>query len=813
MKSEEFIELAKSKFIYMDGATGSNLMKAGMPADVCPEGWIITHPEPFLELQKAYVKSGSDIVLAPTFGLNRLKLKNYGMEDKVCEMNHILVALSRKAVEGSKTLVAGDLSMTGKQLKPYGNLDFEELVSVYKEQVVALCDAGVDLIVIETMTSLQEARAALLAVREVSTSIPVICSISYEENGLTMYGSSPEVVAVTLTSLGASCIGVNCSLGPKALSSIVRKLRTHTNLPIMAKPNAGLPRLNEQNETVYSLSPESFAEEMLDLCEAGATLLGGCCGTTPEHIEALYSKTKNLCIKPYEESVSCFLASERSVLSLEEGKRFYLVGERINPTGKKALQAELREGKLNLVLNYAYEQEENKADILDINMGLGDIDEDAMMQRVISEVNMQSALPLSIDSSSPAVIEHALRTYPGRALVNSVSFEKNKFENLLPIVAKYGAMFILLPLSDEGLPKSLKEKKEIIDTIVQKALSLGMKKEDIIVDALVNTVAARKTGALEALETIEYCKENGLKTICGLSNISFGLPNRSAVNAAFLTMAIEKGLTMAIANPNQRILTDAMMASDLLLNRSDADVRYIDYCNDMPEQKAETVSAPKKTPGTEVNFEGPSELEEIFRAVLKGKKESAEELSGQYARDEQTAQDVLNKALLPAISEVGKLFEKGVYFLPQLIASAEAMEKSIAILTKYLKNENQKPQGTVVIATVKGDIHDIGKNLVIMMLRNNGFEVIDLGKDVETETIVDKAIEHDADIIALSALMTTTMVRMPEVIAEAQKKSCRARIIVGGAVVTEEYAERIKADGYSKDAADCVTLCKKLLNL
>lgn len=813
MKSEEFIELAKSKFIYMDGATGSNLMKAGMPADVCPEGWIITHPEPFLELQKAYVKSGSDIVLAPTFGLNRLKLKNYGMEDKVCEMNHILVALSRKAVEGSKTLVAGDLSMTGKQLKPYGNLDFEELVSVYKEQVVALCDAGVDLIVIETMTSLQEARAALLAVREVSPSIPVICSISYEENGLTMYGSSPEVVAVTLTSLGASCIGVNCSLGPKALSSIVRKLRKHTNLPIMAKPNAGLPCLNEQNETVYSLSPESFAEEMLDLCEAGATLLGGCCGTTPEHIEALYKKTKNLCIKPYEESASCFLASERSVLSLEEGKRFYLVGERINPTGKKALQAELREGKLNLVLNYASEQEENKADILDINMGLGDIDEDAMMQRVISEVNMQSALPLSIDSSSPAVIEHALRTYPGRALVNSVSFEKNKFENLLPIVAKYGAMFILLPLSDEGLPKSLKEKKEIIDTIVQRALSLGMKKEDIIVDALVNTVAARKTGALEALETIEYCKENGLKTICGLSNISFGLPNRSAVNAAFLTMAIEKGLTMAIANPNQRILTDAMMASDLLLNRSDADVRYIDYCNDMPEQKAETVSAPKKTPGTEVNFEGPSELEEIFRAVLKGKKESAEELSGQYARDEQTAQDVLNKALLPAISEVGKLFEKGVYFLPQLIASAEAMEKSIAMLTKYLKNENQKPQGTIVIATVKGDIHDIGKNLVIMMLRNNGFEVIDLGKDVETETIVDKAIEHDADIIALSALMTTTMVRMPEVIAEAQKKSCRARIIVGGAVVTEEYAERIKADGYSKDAADCVTLCKKLLNL
>lgn len=813
MKSEEFIELAKSKFIYMDGATGSNLMKAGMPADVCPEGWIITHPEPFLKLQKAYVKSGSDIVLAPTFGLNRLKLKNYGMEDKVCEMNHILVALSRKAVEGSKTLVAGDLSMTGKQLKPYGNLDFEELVSVYKEQVVALCDAGVDLIVIETMTSLQEARAALLAVREVSPSIPVICSISYEENGLTMYGSSPEVVAVTLTSLGASCIGVNCSLGPKALSSIVRKLRTHTNLPIMAKPNAGLPHLNEQNETVYSLSPESFAEEMLDLCEAGATLLGGCCGTTPEHIEALYKKTKNLCIKPYEETASCFLASERSVLSLEEGKRFYLVGERINPTGKKALQAELREGKLNLVLNYASEQEENKADILDINMGLSDIDEDVMMQRVISEVNMQSALPLSIDSSSPSVIEHALRTYPGRALVNSVSLEKNKFENLLPIVAKYGAMFILLPLSDEGLPKSLKEKKEIIETIVQKALSLGMKREDIIVDALVNTVAARKTGALEALETIEYCKENGLKTICGLSNISFGLPNRSAVNAAFLTMAIEKGLTMAIANPNQRILTDAMMASDLLLNRSDADVRYIDYCNDMPEQKAETVSAPKKTPGTEVNFEGPSELEEIFRAVLKGKKESAEELSGQYARDEQTAQDVLNKALLPAISEVGKLFEKGVYFLPQLIASAEAMEKSIAILTKYLKNENQKPLGTVVIATVKGDIHDIGKNLVIMMLRNNGFEVIDLGKDVETETIVDKAIEHDADIIALSALMTTTMVRMPEVIAEAQKKSCRARIIVGGAVVTEEYAERIKADGYSKDAADCVTLCKKLLNL
>ena len=838
MTREEFITLSKDHILYLDGATGSNLVKAGMPSGVCPEQWILEHQDVMLQLQKDYVQAGTNILYAPTFTANRVKLAEYHLEKNMTSMIRDLVAISKKAAEstpGHPVYVAGDLTMTGEQLKPMGKMELETLIDIYKEQILCLVDAGADLLVVETMMSLAETRAALIAAKEVCD-LPVIATLTFEADGRTLFGTDAKTAAIVLESLGASAIGANCSTGPAQMESIISEMVSHTRIPVIAKPNAGLPFLDENGTTCYNMEAEEFAEEMEVLVNAGATILGGCCGTTPEFIRQIHERfgTDAKVAASRRPDGIRYLTSERITHSFGLDDGFFVVGERINPTGKKALQAQLREGSFEKVIQFAEEQEACGAKVLDINMGMSGIDEKASMLRAQEEVSGVTNLPLSLDSSYVEVLEAALRNYPGRALVNSVSLETEKFEKLLPIVAKYGAMFILLPLSDAGLPKDIEEKKEIIHKIYDRALSLGMCKEDIVVDGLVETVGANPKAALETLETIRYCKENGFATICGLSNISFAMPERSFVNTAFLTLAIQAGLTMAIANPSQELLMSCALAADLLLNKEEAALRYIEYAGGVRERREEKeaelakklallenqgTTAKTGTAGNAAKEEtadnGPqiNEMQDKLKtAVLKGNRNGIVKITKEALESGEKPAELLNQVLLPAINQVGEFFDQGKYFLPQLIASAEAMKNSIEVLEPLLQTGGTgEEMPVVVIATVEGDIHDIGKNLVALMLKNHGFHVIDLGKDVPQAKILESAKEHHAEFIALSALMTTTMQRMREIVAAAKEEGITAKIIIGGAVITQEYADEIGADGYSKDAADAVKLAKSLM--
>ena len=816
MTKQAFMDMIKETPIFLDGATGSNLLKRGMPAGVCPEKWILEHKDVLIGLQREFIEAGSNIIYAPTFSANRIKLKEYGLEKQIREMNFELTAAAKEAA-GTKAFVAGDITMTGEQLAPMGKMDFEELVDIYKEQIGYLAEAGVDLLVVETMMSLQETRAALIAAKE-TCDLPVMATMTFESDGRTLYGTDAVTAAVVLESLGASAIGANCSTGPDRMEKIIRAMADVTTVPIIAKPNAGLPGLDENGQTVYDMKEAEFAEGMKLLVEAGASVIGGCCGTSPSYIRAAKEAVGKMRIRHREPGTVRYLTSERKTVAFGLNDNFMIIGERINPTGKKKLQAQLREGSMEMVSAFAEEQEACGASILDVNMGMSGIDEKEMMLRAIETVSGLTSLPLSIDSSHVDVIEAALRRYPGRALINSISYEKVKFESLLPIAKKYGAMFILLPLSDDGLPENIRQKTEIIDKIITRALELGMRKEDIIVDGLVTTVGANKTAAIETLETIRYCRENGLATACGLSNISFGLPERSYVNTAFLTMAIQAGLTMAIANPSQELLVSLAFASDLLLNKEGADIRYIQLMDVVKEKREALGAAEVKQTGLRMNGgkaetqETGSILEKLRADVLKGNINGIAADTKQAVEEGHEPKKLLDNVLLPGINEVGELFDKGKYFLPQLIASAEAMKSSIEYLEPLLMEDHSgKEMPTVVIATVEGDIHDIGKNLVALMLKNYGFHVIDLGKDVPKEKIIEAAIEHKAQVIALSALMTTTMQQMKHVIQYAKEKEVNAKVIVGGAVITQEYADEIGADGYSKYAADAVNLTQRLL--
>lgn len=827
MNRKEFDRMAAERLIFLDGATGSNLLKRGMPAGVCPEKWILEHEDIFTGLQKEYVEAGSDIIYAPTFTANRIKLKEYGLQDDIVRINTQLVALSKKAA-GSKALVAADITMTGQQLSPIGQMELEELIDIYKEQIHITCEAGADLIVVETMMSLQETRAALIAAKEVCE-LPVMVTLTFEEDGKTLYGTDAVTAAVTLEKLGACAIGANCSTGPDKMADIITAIAQVVSIPVIAKPNAGLPALNDRGETVYDMEEAAFLEGMQDLVKAGASIIGGCCGTSPSYIETLSHALKGrekqirqeqLTGRKGQEGIRR-LSSERQTVTFSSGSPFIIIGERINPTGKKKLQEQLRAGSFEMVLEFAQQQEECGASLLDINVGMSGINEKDIMLKVLDEVTLATSLPLVLDSSHIDVLEAALRRYPGRALINSVSAETEKLEKLLPLAKKYGAMFILLPLSDEGLPANTSEKIAIIEKISQKAFQSGMTKEDIVVDGLTATVGANPDAAKEVLETIRYCKEQGYATVCGLSNISFGLPERSFVNTVFLTMAIQEGLTMAIANPSQELLLNAAFAADLLINKEGADIRYIEQMEVYQSRKP--LSVPAKDSGNHAESVNPVTVADsqnslscgqVYQDVLKGNRRQIQTHTKEALEAGATPQDILNKMLLPAINEVGILFDKGKYFLPQLIAGAEAMKLSIEYIEPLLASgQEQQKMPVIVIATVAGDIHDIGKNLVAMMFKNYGFQVIDLGKDVSKETIIEAALKHHAAIIALSALMTTTMQEMKQVIDYAKEQHVDAKIMIGGAVITREYAQEIGADAYSKDAAEAVQTAKKLLNI
>jgi len=812
MNITQFKELIYQNILILDGATGTELQKRGMPAGVCPEQWVIENPDVIKEIQKAYIDAGSNIIYTCTFGGNGVKLGEFGLSDKTFEINKKLAELSKEAADG-KCLVAGDIASTGRFIKPLGDMDFEECVKIYKEQVRGLLAGGVDLFVIETMLDIQEARAALLAVKE-SCDLPVCVSMSFDESLRTLTGTDPVTALITLQSLGADVVGCNCSTGPEHMLEIIAKMKPYAKVPLMAKPNAGLPRL-VNGVTVFDMEAKEFGSYAERFVQAGVNLIGGCCGTAPDYIKELYRNCRGLAPQQPVFSQYSAITSSRKTVFFGVNKPVAIVGERINPTGKKNLQAELKEGTFNEIRRFAHEQIEKGAEILDVNVGMPGIDEKEVMVNVVNLLSSICDAPLCLDSSSPEVLEAALRIYPGRALINSISLEKIKIEKLLPIAAKYGAMFILLPLSDEGVPEKAIQRQVIVQEVFNKAAVYGYQKSDIVVDGLVMTVSSNQEAALETLKLIEWCsREFGCGTIVGLSNVSFGLPERSWINAAFLSMAIAKGLTMAIANPSSDLLMSIKMACDVLIKNDINSRNYIAYFNN--RDKALTginITGGKNTDGK--NSGDKNTGEKIFDAVLNGDNEGIGLLIEKAVSEKIAPQDIVDQYLIPAINQVGKLFDEKKYFLPQLIQSAETMKSGFTILEPLLKQNSkidEKEAIVIVIATVKGDIHDIGKNIVALMLRNYGFKVYDLGKDVSAEKIIEEAKRLKAHIIGLSALMTTTMVEMKEVINLAKEQGLRCKFMIGGAVVNEEYAKTIGADGYSRDAYEAVKLAKRLSN-
>ncbi len=802
MDKTAFYNFINHRFVLLDGATGTELQKRNMPKGVCPEQWVAEHPEIILAIQNQYVEAGSDIIYTCTFGGNRIKLAEFGLGDSVVGLNQKLAALSKQAA-GAKALVAGDLAPTGSMIEPLGNLPFEECVAVYKEQIQGLLAGGVDLFTIETMMDIQEARAALIAVKEMCD-LPVLVSMTFDQGQRSLTGTDPVTALITLQSLGADVVGCNCSTGPAEMAALIAQMKPYARVPLLAKPNAGLPRLIN-GVTVFDMDVAEFAGYADVLIDAGVSFLGGCCGTTPEYIRELKNKTAGQSRPASASPMFSGVTSARKTIFFGMDHPVKVVGERINPTGKKKLQEELKNGLTQEVRRLTMEQTQNGAEILDVNVGMPGIDEKQVMTEITTLLSSFTDAPLCLDSSSPAVLEAALRLYPGRALINSISLEKEKIEKLLPLAAKYGSMFILLPVSDEGVPGTNEKRREIIGEVFRNAQKYGFRKEDVVVDGLVMTVSSNQQAALETLSQIEWCaREFGSPSIVGLSNISFGLPERSWVNAAFLAMAIGRGLTLAIANPSSELLMGIKLASDVLTTRDRDSLRYI----------ARFAQGEKQSSGNVAEPEVLSIREKIYRAVLRGEKEDIHPLIDQALQEAVLPGEIVDNCMIPAINEVGQLFDAKKYYLPQLIRSAETMKlgfDKIEPLIEVDQKSSKSGAAKIVLATVKGDVHDIGKNIVGLMLKNYGFLVYDLGKDVSADRIVAEAKTVGAEIVGMSALMTTTMTEMKEVIQLARREGLKCRIMVGGAVVNEDYAREIGADGYAKDAYEAVKLARKLI--
>ena len=787
----------REKIIILDGATGTELQKKGMPAGVCPEVWCLNNPDIISDVHAGYRDAGADIIYTATFGANPVKMSQYGAYD-VVEINRELTLLARRAV-GKDVLLAGDICSTGRFVRPFGDLDFEEAIEAYKEQVKGLLDGGVDLFVIETMMDIQETRAALIAIKELTDKFTIV-TMTYEENGRTLNGTDPVTALITLQSLGADAVGCNCSTGPEEMIGLIEAMKPWATVPLVAKPNAGMPELVD-GKTMFDMEADTFASFGAEFVSKGVNLIGGCCGTTPEHIRSLKEKIAgSRPVSPVRDSISA-LSSARASVVLEGERPLAIVGERINPTGKKALQQELLEGRMSLVRTMAKEQGKMGASLLDVNMGMPGIDEKETMLDAIGNLSVASDLSLVIDSSNIEVIEAALRLYPGRALINSISGESKKIARLLPVAAQYGAMFILLPLTDGDIPETAEKRKKIIEDVFEKAATLGFAKSDIVIDGLVMAASSNFKAPMETLKTIEWSsKIFKANTIVGLSNVSFGMPERKWLNASFLAMAVSKGLTMAIANPGVEELMNTKMASDVLAGRDRDASRYISHFSQMPPKvKQEDISSHKAPEGR------------VSQAILEGNREDIEQLLSGAMDSGMGAQKIVDEIMIPSITEVGDLFDRREYFLPQLIASAETMKKGIAFLEPWLGDDKleKKQKGLIIIATVKGDVHDIGKNIVALMLRNHGFEVVDLGKDVSAEIIIQEALNLKPSVIGLSALMTTTMINMKEVIELAERESLDCKFMVGGAVVTKAYAESIGAH-YAKDGVEAVRVVEKL---
>jgi 5-methyltetrahydrofolate--homocysteine methyltransferase len=793
----KFLDLLNKRPLVLDGATGTELQKRGMPPGVCPELWCIENPGVIAGVHGDYARAGSDAVYTCTFGANRLKLDQYGAHD-VPSVNRSLARAAREAVRG-RALVLGDIGPTGRFIRPFGELDFEEAVSVFKEQVEGLLEGGVDGFVIETMMDIQEARAALIAVKE-TCGLFTMVTMTFERDGRTLNGTDPLAALVTLQALGADAVGCNCSTGPDDMARFIGAMRPYAKVPLIAKPNAGLPR-TAGGVTVYDMDAAEFALRAGALVGAGAAILGGCCGTTPGHLRALRKAVSRKKPPAPSRKALAALSSARRALVFDPGRPLAVIGEGINPTGKKALQEELREGKTALVRQMARDQEAAGADLLDVNVGVPGIDQEKTMHDVVLTLAAATELPLVIDSAKPEPIERALRVYPGRALINSISGEKEKLERLLPVAAKYGAMFILLPLTDRGIPETAEKRAAVVRAVEREARRHGFTREDFLVDGIVMTAASNPNAPRETLRTVRWAAETlGARTVVGLSNVSFGMPERRWINASFLAMASASGLTAAIANPASEELMFVKKAADVLGGRDRDAAGWIALC-------AKSGGTAKRAPAEVLPPE-----QRLREAILEGNREAVGGLIAEALKAGIDPAALAQEFMIPAIVEVGERFGRKEYFLPQLIASGETMKLGMEALEPLLKAASKEAagRGTILVATVKGDIHDIGKNIVALMLRNYGYRVVDLGKDVASERIVREIERHRPDAVGLSALMTTTMTRMKEVIEMARRQGQSCPFLVGGAVVTQAYADSIGAS-YARDGVEAVRVVERLI--
>jgi len=787
-----------------DGGLGTMLQTAGLPPGYCPELWNIEHPETLIDIHRQYVFAGSNIITTNTFGANRIKLSHYNLQNKVSLLNTAAVQAARSAC-GTNTQIAGSIGPTGKFITPLGEQSFETTFDVYYEQIQSLDAAGIDMVIIETIIDIQEMRAALLAAKA-ATKKPIICQFSFGADGRTVTGTDPATAAITLAALGANVIGANCSLGPEQLLTVVSKFAQATDLPIIIQPNAGMPHL-DNGRTIFPMTPSQMAEWAPQLVRAGASYIGACCGSTPAHIKAIRDALQTcgyLTTPPVrpQHMIATALTSRTKTVYLGANYPTVVIGERINPTGRKAMAADIRAKDFTSIKKEALTQLQAGAQILDVNMGVPGIDQADMMKQAVESLSVLVDAPLSIDTTDPLALEAGLRYYPGRALINSLTAEPKRLEQFLPLAKKYGAAVICLPVSGAGLPSSTSEKIDTMHKIINEARQAGLKNTDFILDALVLTLAANPDAGQGILETLrQYRKHFGFPTTMGLSNISYGLPRRDLLNASFCCMCLASGLDAPILNPYDPLMQDALSTSAVLLGHDVGSKLYIQR------------HAAKDTPLHSANTQAPSgPLEAIRQTVINGEKESVIPLIKAALKAGHSPVEITDKALTSAMNEVGTEFGAGRCYLPQVMLAAETMRAAFLTIKEALPLHSIESLGTILLATVEGDIHDLGKNIVAALMENNGFRVIDLGKDVSPQAIVDATQTYKPDIVGLCALMTTTLPALDETIKRLHAADATARIIVGGAVLTPEYAQQSGADAYAPDGVQAVTIAKSLLS-
>ncbi|HKY32549.1 MAG TPA: homocysteine S-methyltransferase family protein [Candidatus Polarisedimenticolia bacterium] len=794
------LERLRGTVLVLDGSMGALLQGRGLPSGYAPDLWNLERPDVIEAVQREYVKAGAQILLTNTFGSSRRRLAEYDAQGRLPEINAAAVAIARRAAGGG-VLVAGDIGPCGTTVQPFGEIPFQEAHALFLEQARALIDAGVDLLVIETMFDLQEMKAAVIACNEVRGKVPLIAFMTFTQDGLTDTGTDPVTAATVLEGLGVDVVGANCSTGPEHMLPVVRALAAATRLPIAVQPNAGLP-VQKDGATLFPMGPEEMAAFVPRFHDAGASIIGGCCGTTPDYIHRAARLLQGRTPAPRTAPAGLRIASRMRTLALGPGHPFRVLGEKINPTGRKKFAAALAEGRMDLVVAEARRQAEAGADGLDVNVGVPLTDEPALMGKAIAAIQNVVDLPLVIDSSYVEALEQGLVNYPGKALVNSINAEPERLEAIFPLVKKYGAAVIALCAADE-IPERAADRLRNAEAILRSAEAYGVSRDNIVFDPLALVVSAMQTGSGQTLETIRLiARELGCPTSLGLSNVSFGLPQRPLINQTFLSMAIAAGLDAAIMSPYEEELKHALAAASLFAGRDPDCRRYIEL-QTAAESDRKAAPADDRPRTTE---------EKIHTAVVEGDRDSIEGLVRQALAEGSDPFRLFVEVMTPAIRHLGDLFGARKKFIPHLVAAADTMKRGVAILTPLLEASGQvSHKGTIVMATVKGDIHDIGKSVCAIMLRNFGFAVHDLGRNVPLETILAAAEEHRADIIGLSALMTTTMMQMKVVADVVKDRRLPYRVLVGGAVVTPRFATEIGAHGYSRDVGDCVQAAEALL--